>query len=394
METQEAMTAVAVRKKRQISLGIPKELERFEKRVALRPEAVALLVNNGFDVLLEAGAGAPSKHADMEYEAAGARIVYETKEAFGADLVLKVSPPTSEEIGLMKKGKAIMSALQMSTMTKDYLCRLNERKITAIGFELIRDRNGSLPVVRAMSEIAGSSVMLIAAEYLSTVNDGKGIILGGITGVPPTKVVIVGAGTVAEYAARTALGLGAEVKVFDNHLYKLHRLKQSLGNHHLYNSTIDSVMLGEALAQADVAVGALRAESGRTPCVVTEEMVANMKPNSIIIDVSIDSGGCFETSEVTTLERPVFRKYDVIHFGLPNIASRVARTATSAFSNYLTPLLLRIQEVGGVEDMIFNDAGFAKGVYSYAGGLTSEPLARKFNMRYRDIELIMAAKMG
>jgi alanine dehydrogenase len=233
--------------------------------------------------------------------------------------------------------------------------------------------------------------MLIAAEYLSTAHNGKGVILGGITGVPPTKVVIIGAGTVAEYSARAALGMGADVQIFDNHLYKLRRIKHLLGQQ-IYTSTIDTITLSESLKTADVVIGALRAEKGRARIVVTDEMVSKMKPDSLIIDLSIDQGGCVETSEITSLDNPVFRKYGVIHYCVPNVASRVAHTATTALSNIFTPTILRAAEEGGLEEMIFSHSWFMKGVYTYKGSLTNEALARRFNLKFKNIELILAAR--
>ena len=263
--------------------------------------------------------------------------------------------------------------------------------MTAIGYEYIEDIVGGMPVVRAMSEIAGNSVMLIAAEYMSSIINGKGLILGGITGVPPTKVVILGAGTVAEYAARAAIGLGATVEIYDDHIYKLRRIRHILGEQ-IYTSTFDPITLANTLETADVVIGAIRAEKGRMRVVVTEEMVANMQPESIIIDVSIDQGGCIETSEVTSHYKPVFRKYDVIHYCVPNIASRVARTATTAFSNIFLPMLIQMGDAGGVDDMIFSSKSFMKGVYVYKGSLTNEHIARKFSLKYKDLNLLMAAR--
>ncbi|QHT67529.1 alanine dehydrogenase [Rhodocytophaga rosea] len=376
---------------KQLSIGIPRELDAYENRVVLTPESTAILVQNGHQVQVETGAGEASKFSDREYSDAGANIVYSAREAFESDLILKVDPPTPVEIGYIKPGKALISALQMAKLTPEYITAVNAKKITAVGFELIQDKVGGMPVVRAMSEIAGSTVMLIAAEYLNSVNNGRGIILGGITGVPPTKVVILGAGTVAEFAARTALGLGAEIKIFDKHIYKLRRIKYAI-DHQAYTSTIDNTyMLGEAISRADVVIGAIRAEEGRSPCVVTEEMVSTMKPDSVIIDVSIDQGGCFETSEITTHKNPIFKKYDVIHYCVPNIASRVARTATTAFSHIFTPFLLQIGNSGGIDEMIFANKWFMKGVYSYKGSLTNEHIARKFNMKYKDMSLLTAA---
>lgn len=370
-------------------IGIPKELEDLENRVCLTPEAVALLTNNGHEIVVETGAGNNAKYTDREYSEAGAKIAYSPEEIFQTDIVLKIKPPTFDEITQMKPGKTIISALQMGTLSPELIGAITKQKLIGIAFEFIEDKVGGMPVVRAMSEIAGSTVMLVAAEYLNTKN-GKGVILGGITGVPPTKVVILGAGTVAEYAARTAIGLGAEVKVFDNHIYKLRRLKHDLGLQ-IYTSTIDTITLRKELKEADVVIGSLRSEEG-SPCVVTEDMVAEMMPNSVIIDVSIDQGGCFETSRVTDHKNPVFRKYDVIHYCVPNIASRVARTATTALSNIFTPILLQIGKRGGVEETIYAKEWFMKGVYAYKGNLTNSYIGKKFNLKYKDLNLLMAAR--
>lgn len=377
-------------KSQNLYIGLPKEREDLENRVCLTPEAVALLVNNGHEVIVETGAGNNAKFSDKEYSEAGAKIAYSTEEVFSADIVLKVEPPTLQEISYMKQGKTLISALQMASLSPELISAIVKNKTIALAFEMIEDKVGGMPVVRAMSEIAGSTVMLIAAEYLSSVKNGKGVILGGITGVPPTKVVILGAGTVAEYAARTAIGLGAEVKVFDNQVYKLRRLKHDLGLQ-IYTSTIDTITLRKELKEADVAIGSLRSDEG-SPCVVTEDMVAEMKPNSIIIDVSIDQGGCFETSKITDHKNPVFRKYDVIHYCVPNIPSRVARTATTALSNIFTPILLQMSKRGGAEDMIYSKEWFRKGVYAYKGNLTNPYIAKKFDMKYKDLHLLIAAR--
>jgi alanine dehydrogenase len=374
-----------------LSIGIPKEVSIQENRVSLNPEAVGLLVANGHQVSVESKAGEKAKFSDHEYSEAGAKISYNTGEVFKCDIVLKIEPPTFEEIASLVPGKTLISALQMRNQTVDYLKALNEKRITGIAIEHIEDKVGGLPVVRAMSEVAGSTVMPIATEYLSSVNNGKGILLGGITGVPPTKVLILGAGTVAEYAARAALGLGAQIQVFDNHVYKLRRIKHALGQQ-IYTSIIDTAILIESLKSADVVIGAVRAEKSRNLCIVTEEMVASMKPGSIIIDVSIDQGGCFETSEVTTHSNPVFKKFDVIHYCVPNIASRVARTATNVFSHIFTPVLLQITEVGSVEDMIFANRWFMKGVYTFKGNITNADLGRKFKLKYKDLSLFIGTR--
>ena len=388
--TQESMLAVETRK-RKLFIGLPRETSLQENRIGLTPEAVQHLVTEGHEVVMEAGAGEPSKYADHAYSEAGAQIAYSPEEVFKADVLLKVAPPTLAEIELLHPNQTLISALQMGSMTQEYIAALARKKINAIGFELMKDPSGARPVVRAMSEIAGSTVMLIAAEYLARSNEGKGIILGGITGVPPSQVVILGAGTVAEYAARAATGLGAEVKVFDNHLYKLRRLKHNLGMQ-LYTSTLDTFALSQQIRRADVVIGALSVEDGRIPFMVSEEMVASMAPGSIIIDVSIDQGGCFETSEMTSHSKPVFRKYDVVHYCVPNIASRVPRTATNALSNIFTPILQEISQHGGINEVLFTNEHFRSGVYIYRGSLTNAMIAKKFNLRYKELGLLIAVR--
>jgi len=388
--TQESMLAVETRK-RKLFIGLPKETSLQENRLGLTPEAVHHLVTEGHEVMLESGAGEPSKFSDHDYSEAGAIIAYSTEEVYKADIILKVAPPTLDEIELMRPGQTLISALQMGTMTPEFINALARKKVNAIGFELIKDPSGARPVVRAMSEIAGSTVMLVAAEYLARSNEGKGIILGGITGVPPSQVVILGAGTVAEYAARAAIGLGAEVKVFDNHLYKLRRLKHNLGTQ-LYTSTLDTFALSQQIRRADVVIGALAVEEGRIPFMVPEQMVASMAAGSVIIDISIDQGGCFETSELTSHSKPVFRKYDVVHYCVPNIASRVPRTATNALSNIFTPILQDISQQGGINEALFTNEHFRSGVYIYKGSLTNAAIAKKFNMRYKELGLLIAVR--
>lgn len=375
----------------QLTVGLPREISDQEKRVVITPESVGLLTNNGIQVVIESGAGLNAKFSDQDYSDAGAKVSYSRKEVFASQVVLKVDPPSVEEIDYMTQGSCLISALQGGRQSKEFFLALNERKITAAAFEYLEDKVGGMPVVRAMSEIAGSTVMLIASEYLSSVSEGKGLIMGGVTGVPPTQVVIIGAGTVAEYAARTALGLGASIKVFDNHIYKLRRLKQLLGQQ-IYTSTIDNFSLNQALSEADVVIGALREEKGQNKIVVSEEMIANMMHGSIVIDVSIDQGGCIETSRMTTHQNPVYLVHDIIHYCVPNIASRVARTASYSLSNIFTPIILQMSELRGAEEMIFNYKWFLRGVYTYRGSLTNAYLGRKFGLSHKELQLLLAAR--
>ncbi len=373
-------------------IGLPKEVSLQENRIALTPEAVAILVRNGHEVLVEKGAGIGAKFSDNDYSEAGALIAPSAKEVYNANLILKVEPLVEQEFEYIKAGSTLISAVNLPNHDRKYFERLNSKKITALGYEYIEDKVGGMPVIRAMSEIAGSTVMLIAGEYLSSANNGRGVILGGITGVPPTKVVILGAGTVAEYAARTALGLGAEIKVFDKHIYKLQRLKYAIGQH-IYTSIIETDTLSEAIQRADVVIGAMRAEDGLSPVVVTQEMVSHMKLDAVLIDVSIDQGGNFETSRMTTHKEPTYKLNDVIHYCVPNIPSRVAHTASLALSNIFLPFLLKTGTLGGIEEMMFANRWFMKGVYSHNGLLTNAYIAKKFNMRYKDLSLLLAARI-
>jgi alanine dehydrogenase len=386
---QEEMLEVKKRKNNLV-LGIPRETAYQENRVALAPEAVSLLVNNGHRVLVESMAGENAFFPDNEYSEAGGEIVYSPEEVFKANIILKVSPLTDQEMNYLKTGQVIFSALAMSLQKDSYFKALASKKVTAAAFELIRDKTNSFPLVRSMSEIAGNTSVLIAAEYLSDRKYGKGRMFGGFSGITPTEVIILGAGTVGEYAVRAAMGLGAMVKVFDNSIYKLRRLQSNLSTR-VFTSIIQPKVLLKALKTADVVIGALHSQWGRTPIVVTEEMVSQMKYGSVIVDVSIDQGGCIETSEVTNHADPVFRKLGITHYCVPNIASRVPHTASYAFSNFFAPVLLSIGEGGGLENMLKRDPGVRQGVYMFNGILTNQYIGEYFNLSYQDIDLLMAA---
>ncbi|MBI4945116.1 MAG: alanine dehydrogenase [Bacteroidetes bacterium] len=386
---QEEMLEVATRK-HNLYIGIPKETSFQENRVALVPDAVSVLVNNGHRVVIETNAGKMSNFQDNEYSEAGADIAHSPEEVYKADIILKVAPPSEKEIELIRPKQILLSTLQLSTQSDSYMRSLMNKRVTAIAYGWVQDKEGIYPVIRAMGEIAGSASILIAAEYLSNVNNGPGLILGGISGISPTEVVILGAGTVGEFAARAAIGLGATVKIFDNSLYKLRRIQTALGRR-VFTSVIQPRVLQKHLKTADVVIGAIRATKGRTPCVVSEEMVKDMKDGSVIVDVSIDEGGCFETSQVTNHAQPIFRKHGVIHYCVPNIPSRVSRTASYAFSTVFGPLIMRIADFGSVDRMLKQDAGFRKGIYIYNGMLTNKYLGELFNIPAKDINLLLAA---
>ena len=378
------------RQSKELFIGIPKEKDLQENRIAIVPEAVQLLVSHGHRVLVESGAGENSNFSDNDYSEAGAKIVHDAKSVYEADLIVKVEPPTDDELDLMKEKQTLISALQIYTQNQSYIQKLLSKNVKALAYEFIQDEARMIPLIRSMSEIAGNSSVLIASEYLNNVNNGKGLLLGGVTGVTPTELVIIGAGTVAEFAARTAMGLGASVKIFDNSLSRLRRIQNDLSTR-VYTSIIEPKVLSKALQRADVVIGALRSNDERTPCVVTEEMVSKMKKGSVIVDVSIDQGGCFETSELTSHEKPVFEKYDVVHYCVPNIPSRVSRTASYAISNILTPILIRVGDEGGFEPLLRKDVGLRQGVYVCRGMLSNKMVGEWFGLPFQEIDLIMAS---
>ncbi len=373
---------------KQLLIGVPKESSFQENRISLTPDSVGLLIDSGHSVIVENNAGEASNFSNQEYIDKGAEIVFSKNEVYKANIIVKIEPPTTKEISLMQNNQKLISAVQINTQSKEFFNKLNKKNITSFGYEFIKDNHNKLPFVRIMSEIAGNTSMLIAGEYLSNINQGKGLMLGGISGLIPTNVVVIGAGTVGEFACKSSLGLGASVIVFDNSITKLRRLQNNVKNI-VSTSTLQPKVLLKALKRADVVIAALQIGNGRVPCVVTEEMVKEMKKGSVVIDVSIDQGGCFETSEVTSHKNPVFTKYDVIHYCVPNIASRVSRTASLAISNIITPILLTIAEEGGVRNTIRNNPSLRNGVYTYNSNLTNTILSKQFNIPYVNLDLII-----
>ena len=374
------------RKRGQLFIGIPKEDFKIEKRICLTPESVNMLVKAGHKVLMEAGAGTEASYDNKKYSEAGATITHDKEKVFGCPIILKVDPPTINEIRLMKPKTYLFSALQLKTQKKEYFEALEKKKITALCYEFIKDRYGAYPFLHAISEIAGIASIQIASDYMCRMNGGKGLLFGNITGVPPTEVVIIGAGLVGEAAVKTALALGVNVKVFDNNIHKLKRLQKSLPTQ-IFTSTIQERVLTKALMRCDVAIGAIKG-CNRSPIVISEEMVQRMKPGSVIIDVCIDNGGCFETSEVTTHENPVLTKYGVIHYGVPNITAKYSKTASLAISNIISPYLLDLTENGSIDDAISYDNTIRSGIYMYKGILVNEPIAKWFNLPFKDLNLI------
>jgi alanine dehydrogenase len=357
-------------RRKKLFIGIPKETTFQENRVPLTPDAVSVLVNDGHDVAVEHNAGVGSFYLDTDYSEAGAHIVYDKTEVYKATTIIKAAPISEEEVSLLQPGQVVISPIHMPMLKPAILEQLLAKKIIAVAFESIRDDAGAHPIVRSMSEIAGNYAILTAARYLSNTDNGKVGLLG--------------------FAARAAFGLGASVKIFDNSIYRLMRLQNNIGRR-CFTSVLDPVILAEELRSADVAIGAVKPVNGITPMLVTEQMVSNMKAGSVIIDVSIDRGGCFETSHVTTHERPIFKKYDVIHYCVPNIASGVSRTASRAISNVLMGIMQQSSDMGGMEGLILAKSGIRRGVYVYKGCVTNAPIARRFGFKYTDLDLLLSS---
>ena len=391
LSTQEE-TLDTHQRSRKVSIGIPKEIAFPENRIALTPAAVKTLVKAGHHIIVEKDAGERSNFSDYEYSEAGAEIAYSQEQVFKANVILQVAPPTLEEIDLGQPGQILISPIHLPTMQEEYLYRLKNKRITALAMEYMKDTSGIFPFVRMMSEIAGIGAMQVAADLLSASSGGRGVLLGGISGVPPAKVLILGSGVVAEVAARVALGYGAEVRVFDNSIRKLMRLQSDLGTR-LYTGTFNTPEMEQELYSADVVIGAIHAESGRTPCIVGEDMVKNMKSGSVIIDVSIDQGGCFATSRLTTHNNPTFKMYDVIHYCVPNIVSRYPRTGSTAFSNVLTPFFLKAGGTESIDALIRTNLGFRNGVYMYKGCLTNRYMSERYGLKFTDIELLLMTNL-
>lgn len=390
-ETQEERLAVGERSK-SVTIGVPKEDHEKENRVSIVPNSIRTLVGFGHRVVVESGAGDNSNFSDHDFSEAGAQISHSTDEVFKADIVVKIAPATLAEIEMMHQDKIIISPLQLPSLSQEYFLKIKEKKITALAMEYLQSEDGSFPIVRIMSEMAGVVALQTASELLSNTNGGRGVMLGGVSGVPPAKVVILGAGVVGEFATKAAVSLGASVRIFDNDITKLMRLQSAVGRQ-LHTSSINPVYLGYQLMSADVVIGAMHSRHGRTPILVTEEMVSKMKEGAVIIDVSIDQGGCIETSEVTSHKDPIFTKHGVIHYCVPNIASKVSRTASVAVSNIITPLLIKAGNNINIEELLYRKAGIRNGCYAYKGCITNEYLSRRFGMKYTDLDLLLTSKM-
>ncbi len=383
-------TLEITQRKSRLRIGVPKEIHYQEKRIPLVPQGVGLLVANGHEVVVESDAGRAASFSNEQFAGAGAHIAYSPEEVFKADIILKIAPPSLAEAEMFASRQTLISALHLAGRSADYFRMLMNRKMVAIAYEYIMDKTHTYPVLRTTSEIVGNAAIMIAAGYLADTDYGTGCMLGGFSGIAPTEVVILGAGTVGEYAARAALGLGASVKVFDNSVYRLRRIQTNITTR-IFTSILQPGILQSSLKRADIVIGAMHSPEGRSPVIVTEEMVQQMKKGAVIVDVSIDQGGCVETSRVTSHHDPVFKKYDITHYCVPNIASSVPHTASYALSNYFAPILLRLGETGSIVNLLKADKDFRQGVYVIGGTLTKSMISDQFHLPFQDIDLLMAA---
>ncbi|RKD91777.1 alanine dehydrogenase [Mangrovibacterium diazotrophicum] len=384
---QEEMLEIR-RKGKKITIGIPSDFAQVESRVPLTPEAVELLVSYGHEIYLETNAGKASSYSDDEYRNAGAVVLEKRADVFQCDIILRVSPFDEKDIDLLRGNQTLISNMQLSNHCTETVQKLMRKKVTAIAYEYMENEEHCLPVVQLMSQLSGSTSIMVASEYLSNSRDGKGVLLGGVTGISPTELVILGATTAAEFAARAAIGLGAHVKIFDNNIFKLRQLEEQLG-HQIFTSVLYPNVLKKALKSADVVLGAMSVNT-KPSFRVSKEMVAKMKKGSVIIDLNVSQGGCFETSRCTDLNNPTYKVNDIVHYCVPNISSLVARTASIALSNVLSPIIISVGEIGGIPNYIKSTKGFRKGIYIYNGILTNSDLGDKLNLPSKDIDLLLA----
>lgn len=374
-----------------ISIGIPAEKDSNEHRVPIVPPSIRTITGYGHKVVVENNAGKDSSYDDHHYSEAGAMLT-DVKTVYESDIIIKASPPSLDELDYLKPDQILITPLHMPVVNEAYLQKLMSKKVVALSFSMYRAEDGSYPIIKIHSEIAGKSAILTAAELLNNINGGRGALLGSVVGVPPAKVLIIGAGVVGEYATKTAIALGASVRIFDNDINKLSRIQARVGRH-LHTSSLNPEYLAYQLMSADVVIGAVHSKTGRSPVVVTEDMVSHMKPGSVIIDVCIDQGGCIETSEMTTHSNPTVIKHDVIHYGVPNIASKVARTASQAMSNILTPLILKMGSKKDLNRLLYEYGGIRNAVYVYKGRMTNEYLAKRFKIKHTALELLLTASI-
>ena len=371
-------------------IGVPRENQETEKRVPITPEGVSLLVSAGYRVMFQAGAGLTINYSDSYYADSGAEIVETAKEVFQADIILKIMPPTLEEVDMMRPRTSVYSFLYLHNLSRNLLEHMMEKRINALAYELIYDDTGASPFVTSISEIEGASSIALAAELLSNAHGGKGIMLGGIPGITPSEVVIIGAGVAGTMAARAAIAMGASVKVFDNDVIKLRTIRHELGTP-VFTSTLQPKVLRNVFRSADVVIGALQYINKIHFYRVSTDLVSEMKEGAIIIDLRMEQGGCFETTMEACLpgHPSIFEKYGVLHFCEMSLSSRVARTASIALSNIFVSVFNAMGDSGGTDHFARFDRGFASGFYIFSGKMVSSYVASHFNLPVSDIGLYL-----
>jgi len=374
-------------------IGIPRETHRHEHRVGLTPVAVRRFVGLGHQVVVERSAGLTARFTDREYEEAGAQVVYSSEEAYRrADLVCKVGVVSAEELVLLKPGLVIGAFHHLAVAPKSTLERLCALEVTAIGYELVEDAHGSRPILVPFSEMAGQMAVYLAGYYLQNELGGRGILLGNVPGIAPLTVLILGAGTAGRTAARRARAVGAHVIVLDERLEKLRTVNQELSGQ-VVTQLVSPARLAQYTKIADVVIGAVLIPGARAPFLVTEEMVKAMRPGSVIIDLSIDQGGCVETSRPRTPDNPTYVVHDIVHYCVPNMTANVARTASRALADAAQGLLDGIV-TKGVAGALRDDPGLAAGTYLYRGHVVQRSLAAALGLPVTSLAGLLAEKGG
>lgn len=368
-------------------IGVPDESTDYETRVGLTPQAVSILTAAGHRVLVATGAGNNAGFSDLEYSEAGA-VIADRHTALQTDIIFKVQSLTADEIELVKPKATVFSALTLKYHDCQYFRALHERKITAVGYEFMADSRGHHNFLRAMNSIAGNVGFMVAAEYLSNPGYANRSMLGSVAGIPPTEVVILGAGRSAETATKMFVAAGANVKIFDNSISRLNEISQRLQTP-VYTSVIYPELLKKSIASADVLIAAFHSNEPDSQYIVSENMVASMKEGSIIIDISIDLRNTIETSRVTTIPDPVFVKHGVLHYCVPNMPARVPKTASMAISNLLVPILMRIAEGCSVNELLAENEELQQGTYFFNGILTNQTVADYVGLSAKDLQILL-----
>ncbi|MDF0675323.1 MAG: alanine dehydrogenase [Nitrospira sp.] len=364
-------------------IGVPKEIKDHEYRVSLTPEGAATLCQMGHEVWLEPSAGQGSGFSDDEYRKAGATIANSKSEVFKkADLILKVKEPLLCECHLFRPGQVLFTYLHLAALP-DVTKALLSSKITAIAYETTESKDGSLPILKPMSEIAGRMSVQIGARYLETIHGGRGVLLGGVPGVDPGKVVVLGAGVVGSSAIRIAVGMGAQVRVINLDVERLRYLDDQYQGR-IITCAVSSATIEEAVCSADLVIGAVLIPGAKAPKVVSRSLVSRMKPGSVIVDVSVDQGGCVETTRPTTHSEPVYVVDRVVHYCVANMPGIVPRTSTYALTNATLPYLLRLASEG-IEHAIHADPGLAKGVNLKDGKVTHRAVAEAHGLPFTPV---------